>query len=180
MLKLRLPLRFLWAAEGVEGDVVGGDGTKGDVVKDDGVKGDSEERDGAEGDGAGVNGVECDGIGVKREELMEAEGVEGRLLILLVRVADVLETKKMLLRELIAPKKVVVQVRALKNSSTNVNSMALGISTAAVFTQTWNTVTARTIEQIAKGKETRPDEEWSEDGLSRWPWEGEPYRRHRL
>jgi hypothetical protein len=110
MLKVRLPLRFLWAAEGVEGDVVGGDGTKGDVVKDDGVKGDSEERDGAEGDGAGVNGVECDGIGVKREELMEAEGVEGRLLILLVRVADVLETKKMLLRELIAPKKVVYQL----------------------------------------------------------------------
>jgi hypothetical protein len=160
MLKLRLPLRFLWAAGGAEGDVVGGDGAKGNVVKDNGVKG-----DGAEGDGAGVNGVERDSIGVKREELMEAEGVEGRLLTLPERVADVLEAKKMLLRELIAPKKVIVQVRALKNSSTNVNSIALGISTAAVFTQTWNTVTARTIKQIAKGTETRPDEEWSEDGL---------------
>jgi hypothetical protein len=150
MVKLRLPFRFLWTAGGV----------KGDVVKDNGVKG-----DGAEGDGAGVNGVECDGIGVNGEEMMEAEGVEGRLLTLAGRVADVLKAKKMLLRELIAPKKVVVQVRALNNSSTNVNSMALDISAAAVFTQTWNTVTARTIKQSAKGEETRPDEEWSEDGI---------------
>jgi hypothetical protein len=155
MVKLRLPLRFLWAAGGV----------KGDVVKDDGVKGDGDERDDAEGDGAGVNGIECDGIGVNGEEMMEAEGVEGRLLTLAERVADVLKAKKMLLRELIAPKKVVVQVRALKNSSTNVNSMALDISAAAVFTQTWNTVTAKTIKQSAKGEETRPDEEWSEDGI---------------
>jgi hypothetical protein len=82
-------------------------------------------------------------------------------------VADVLEAKKMLLRELIAPKRVVVQVRALKNSSTNGNSMALAVSTTAVFTKTWNTVTARTIKQIAKGVESRPNEEWSEDGMEK-------------